>query len=74
MVDYISGMDDNARTPALTADDLEALIEASLRELEAGEGRPMSAFVAELKADFRAAYPDIVEMLQPPQVDQYSPS
>ncbi len=73
MVDYTNGVDDEAHTPAVAADGLEALIEASLQELEAGEGRAMRAFVAELKADFRIAYPDIVEMLQPPQVDQYSP-
>jgi hypothetical protein len=72
MADYIGGMDDNDRTPTFTADGLEAQIEASLQELAAGKGRPMSAFVAELKADFRAAYPEIVEMLQPPPVKQYN--
>jgi len=70
--DYIGGMDDNDRTPTFAADGLEAHIEASLQELAAGKGRPMSAFIAELKVDFRAAYPEIVEMLQPPPVKQYS--
>jgi hypothetical protein len=64
-------MDENDRTPALTDESLEAHIEASLRELEAGKGRPMSAFIAELKADFRSAYPEITEMLQHP-AKQYS--
>ncbi len=72
MADYSGGMDDNDRTPAFTADGLEAHIEASLQELEAGKGRPMSAFIAELKADCRNAYPDIVERLQPPQVKEHS--
>lgn len=69
---YISRMDDNDRTPGFAADGLETHIEAGLRELEAGKGRPMSEFVAELKADFRAAYPEIVEMLQPPPVRNFS--
>jgi hypothetical protein len=64
-------MDENDRTPAFTAEGLEAHIEESLRELEAGKGRPMSLFIAELKTDFRSAYPDITEMLQPP-AKQYS--
>jgi hypothetical protein len=65
-------MDDNNRTPTFAADGLEAHIEASLQELAAGKGRPMSAFIAELKADFRAAFPEIAEMLQPPSVRQYN--
>jgi hypothetical protein len=65
-------MDGNDRTPTFTAEGLEAQIEASLQELAAGKGRQMSVFVAELKADFRAAYPEIVEMLQPPPVKEYS--
>jgi len=64
-------MDDDDRTPRLTAEGLEAHIEASLQKLEAGKGRPMSAFIAELKVDFRAGYPEIVERLQTPAVRQY---
>ncbi len=64
-MNYILGMDDDDRPPTFAADGLEAHIESSLHELTAGKGRPMSAFIAELKADFRAAYPEIVEMLQP---------
>jgi len=69
---YSGRMDDNDRTPAFTVDGLDGHIEASLQELEAGKGRPMSTFIAELKADFRAAYPDIVERRQPPPVKQSS--
>jgi hypothetical protein len=65
-------MDDNDRTPTFAAGGLEAQIEASIKELAAGKGRPMSAFIAELKADFRAAYPEIAEMLQPPPDRQYN--
>jgi len=65
-------MDDNDRIPGFAADGLETHIEASLQELAAGKGRPISEFVAELKADFRAAYPEIVEMLQPPPVKAYN--
>jgi len=65
-------MEDDDSPPTLTADELNALIEASLSELKAGKGQPMSAFIAELKADFRAAYPEVVEMLQPPQADHHS--
>ena len=65
-------MDDNDGTPIFAADGLEAHIEASLQELATGKGRSMSTFIDELKVDFRAAYPEIVEMLQPPAVKQYS--
>jgi hypothetical protein len=65
-------MDDNDRNLAFAADSLEAHIEAGLQELAAGKGRPMSAFIAELKADFRAAHPEIAEMLPPPPVRQYN--
>ena len=71
MTVYIDDMDEDDSTPTLTAAGLEALIEASLRDVAAGRTRPMSAFIAELKADFRAAYPEAVDMLQKPQAKQY---
>jgi hypothetical protein len=69
---YVGAMADSDRTPNFTAKGLEAHIEVSLQELEAGKGRPMRTFIAELKADFRAAYPDIVETLQPAPAKQYN--
>jgi len=72
VADYAGFMDDHERTPTFTADDLEAHLELSLAELEAGMGRPIGEFLAELKADFRAAYPDVVAMLHPAPVKLHS--
>jgi hypothetical protein len=72
MAYYTNSMDDDDSTPTLTADGLEAMIEASLRDVAAGRTRPMNEFIAELKADFRSAYPEIVEMFQPPQAKQHT--
>jgi hypothetical protein len=64
---YIDDMDKDEDMPTPTAEGLEALIEASLRDVAAGRTRPMSAFIAELKADFRAAYPEAADRLETPQ-------
>jgi len=65
---YIDDMDDDDDMPTLTVEELEALIEASLRDVAEGRTEPMSAFIAELKADFQATYPEAVDRLETPQV------
>ncbi len=60
MNDHMMEEDD---VPTLSAEELASLIEDGLQELATGKSKPMSEFIAELRADFLAAYPDMADRI-----------